>query len=86
MRLLDVALTAPPMQAPALWAAIESRVQFSLQRIETLTALARWEASATTPAAHAYRTSLHDERLLIVRDIEYQVNLLAPTVDGRASQ
>lgn len=86
MRLLDVELAAPLTQAPVLWAAIESRIQFSLQRIETLTALARWEESTTTPAAQAYQTSLHDERLLIVRDIEYQVNLLAPTADDRASQ
>lgn len=74
MRLLDLELAAPPSNAPALWAAIEGRVQLSLQRIQTLTALARWESSATTPAAQAYQSSLHEERLLMVQDIEYQVD------------
>ena len=74
MRLLDLELRATPAQAPALWAAITARIQLSLQRIDTLTALARWETSSKTPAAQSYHASIHEERLLIVQDIEYEVS------------
>lgn len=74
IQLLDLQLVVAPEQAPALWAAIQVRIQLSLQRIETLTALARWEVSADTAAAQAYRLSMHEERLLIVQDIEYEVS------------
>ncbi len=75
MRLLDLELVALPTQAPALWAAINARIDLSLQRIETLTALARWEVSAATEMAQAYRASIQEERLLIVQDIEYEISL-----------
>ncbi|MGI4744222.1 MAG: GAF domain-containing protein [Janthinobacterium lividum] len=73
MRLLDLELVAQPAQAPALWAAITGRIDLSLQRIETLTALARWEASPETAMAHAYRASIYEEQLLIVQDVEHEV-------------
>lgn len=72
MRLLDLELLAAPEQA--LWAAINGRIDLSLQRIETLTALARWEMSPETATAQAYRASIQEERLLIVQDIEYEVS------------
>lgn len=75
MRLLDLELIAQPAQAPALWAAINARIDLSLQRIETLTALARWETSPETEMAQAYQASLHEERLLIVQDIEYEISI-----------
>lgn len=84
MRLLDLELLAPPTVAPALWAAIESRVQLSLQRIDTLTALSRWEESPRTPTAQSYQNSLHDERSLIVQDIDYQVNTAFSRLRQRA--
>lgn len=74
MRLLDLELLAAPEQAPALWAAINGRIQLSLQRIETLTALARWEVLPETTSALAYRASIYEEQLLIVQDIEYEVS------------
>jgi GAF domain-containing protein len=74
MRLLDLELTAAPEQAPALWAAINARIALSLQRIETLTALARWEVSTETATALAYQASIQEERMLIVQDIEYEVS------------
>jgi len=74
MRLLDLELVALPAQAPALWAAINARIYLSLQRIETLTALARWEMSPETATAQAYRASIQEERLLIVQDVEYEVS------------
>jgi hypothetical protein len=74
IQLLDLQLVVAPEEAPALWAAITARIQLSLQRIETLTALARWEVSADTAAAQAYQQSMHEERLLIVQDIEYEVS------------
>lgn len=73
MRLLDLELVAAPQQAPALWDAITARIQLSLQRIETLTALSRWELSSETATARAYQASIHEERMLIVQDIEYEV-------------
>lgn len=73
MRLLDLELVARPAEAPALWAAINARIHLSLQRIETLTALARWEVSAETATALAYQASIQEERLLIVQDIEYEI-------------
>jgi GAF domain-containing protein len=72
MQLLDLELLAAPEQA--LWVAISSRIDLSLQRIETLTALARWEMSPETATAQAYRASIQEERLLIVQDIEYEVS------------
>jgi GAF domain-containing protein len=72
MQLLDLELLAAPEQA--LWAAINVRIDLSLQRIETLTALARWEMSPETATAQAYRASIQEERLLIVQDIEYEVS------------
>lgn len=74
IQLLDLQLVVAPEQAPALWAAIQTRIQLSVQRIETLTALARWEVSADSAAAQSYRLSMHEERLLIVQDIEYEVS------------
>ena len=74
MRLLDLQLVAAPQYLPGPWAAIHARIHLSLQRIETLTALARWEVSAETAAARAYQTSLHEERLLIVQDVDYEVS------------
>jgi GAF domain-containing protein len=75
MRLLDLELVARPAEAPALWAAINVRIHLSLQRIETLTALARWEVSAETATALAYQASIQEERLLIVQDIEYEIEM-----------
>lgn len=72
MKLLDLELVAATEQA--LWAAIQVRIALSLQRIETLTALARWEVSPETATALAYQASIHDERLMIVQDIEYEVS------------
>jgi len=72
MQLLDLELLAAPEQA--LWSAINGRIDLSLQRIETLTALARWEMSPETATAQAYRASIQEERLLIVQDIEYEVS------------
>lgn len=74
MKLLDLELLVAPAQAPALWAAINARIDLSLQRIETLTALARWEMSPETTTAKAYRASIQEERLLILQDIEYEVS------------
>lgn len=74
MRLLDLELVAAPEQAPALWDAINARIQLSLQRIETLTALSRWEVSPETATALAYQASIHEERMFIVQDIEYEIS------------
>ncbi|HEX8348959.1 MAG TPA: GAF domain-containing protein [Hymenobacter sp.] len=75
MRLLDLQLVLQDHQReePAVWRAINNRVALSIQRIETLTALAQWEVSPETEAARAYRTSMHDERILITQDIDYEV-------------
>lgn len=74
MRLLDLELVAAPDLAPALWAAINVRISLSLQRIATLTALARWEMSAESAVSRAYHASIQEERLLILQDIEYEVS------------
>jgi len=73
MKLLDLELVAAAEQA--LWVAIQTRIALSLQRIETLTALARWEVSPETATARAYQVSIHEERLLIVQDIEYEISM-----------
>jgi hypothetical protein len=75
MRLLDLELIVAPEQAPLLWGAIQARIALSLQRIETLTALARWEVSPETSTAQAYQASIHEERMLIVQDIEYEISM-----------
>lgn len=83
MCLLDLELVAQPAQAPTLWAAIKGRIDLSLQRIETLTALARWESSPETAMAHAYRASIHEEQLLIVQDIEYEISMAFARLESR---
>ncbi len=84
MRLLDLELAAVPSPAPALWAAIAARIALSLQRIDTLTALARWEISAETATALAYQASIQEERLLIVQDIAYEVEVAFARLGPRA--
>lgn len=70
---LELLTASNPAQSPAIWAALSSRIQLSLQRIETLTALAQFEESTHTPAALAYRNSMQEERMLIAQDIEFQL-------------
>jgi GAF domain-containing protein len=83
MRLLDLELVATPDQAPALWDAINARIQLSLQRIETLTALARWEVSPETVTALSYQASIHEERMFIVQDIEYEITATFARLNSR---
>jgi len=77
MRVLDLqlALEHEPEQEPAVWQAINHRIALSIQRIGTLTALAQWEASPETPAARSYRTSMHEERMLITQDIDREISI-----------
>ncbi|OUJ71927.1 GAF domain-containing protein [Hymenobacter crusticola] len=77
MRILDLqlALEHDPEQGPAVWKAINHRIALSIQRIGTLTALAQWETSSDTPAARSYRTSMHEERLLIMQEIDREISI-----------
>ncbi|WP_188809818.1 GAF domain-containing protein [Hymenobacter cavernae] len=77
MRILDLqlALEHEPEQGPAVWQAIHHRIALSIQRIGTLTALSQWEASPETPAARSYRTSMHEERLLITQEIDREISI-----------
>ncbi|WP_324676729.1 GAF domain-containing protein [Hymenobacter sp. GOD-10R] len=77
MRILDLqlALQHEPKQGPAVWKAINHRIALSIQRIGTLTALSQWETSSDTPAARSYRTSMHEERLLITQDIDREISI-----------
>jgi GAF domain-containing protein len=72
MRLLDLhlLLAQQAVPAPAIWAGIEARLAFSIQRIETLTALARRAASA---AAASYYVDIEQEQQFILADIDYNV-------------
>jgi len=72
MRLLDLhlLLARQAAPAPAVWAGIEARLTFSIQRIETLTALAR---RASSTAAAIYQVDIQQEQQLILADIDYNV-------------
>lgn len=84
MRILDLqlALKHEPEQGPAVWQAINHRIALSIQRIGTLTALTQWEASPETPIARCYRTSMHEERLLITQDIDREISIAFARLSG----
>lgn len=84
MRILDLqlALDHEPEQGPAVWQAINHRIALSVQRIGTLTALTQWEASPETPIARCYRTSMHEERLLITQDIDREISIAFARLSG----
>jgi len=88
MRVLDLqlALTHEPAQSPVVWQAINERISLSIQRLETLTALAQWETSPETPAAQSYITSMHEERLLITQNIDREISIAFAclTQEGKA--
>jgi len=89
MRVLDLqlALEHEPAQGPAVWKAINHRIALSVQRIGTLTALAQWEPSPETAIARCYRTSMHEERLLITQDIDREISIaFARLSDGSLRQ
>jgi hypothetical protein len=72
MRLLDLhlLLAQQAVPAPNVWSGIEARLTFSIQRIKTLTALAR---RATSAAAASYHIDIQQEQQLIIADIDYNV-------------
>ncbi|WP_165903904.1 GAF domain-containing protein [Hymenobacter gummosus] len=80
MSLLDlrVALVQQPRWNQELWAAIYARIEDSVQRLETLAALAGWEDTADSANARAYQESTHAEMLRIVEVLGQQIQALQP--------
>ena len=70
---LRLALHQHPAQASATWVKLYDHLDTSLNRLDTLAELARWEESATTPAAVSYQQSRDEEIDLVTRLLAQQV-------------
>lgn len=75
MRMLDLrlALHKRPEHASATWITLYDHLDTSLTRLDTLTELARWEDSPTTPSAIQYQQSREEEVALVIRSLKQQV-------------
>lgn len=71
---LRAAMAADPDVAPALWEAIYARIQPSLNRINTLADLTRWEETPDTAGALAYRLSQYEEMRMVVDAMHHEIN------------
>ena len=78
MSLLDLRLQLlqEPTWNQQLWAGIYERIESSVTRLETLTALAGWEETADSTAAAAYRQSTQDEILRVIDILAEQIQAL----------
>jgi hypothetical protein len=70
---LRLALQKHPKEASATWVELYDRLDTSLNRLDTLAELARWEESPTTPAALSYQQSREEETELIIQLLNRQV-------------
>lgn len=75
MKMLDLrlALKQRPEQSSATWLRLYQHLDQSLNRLDTLAELGRWEESATTPAALHYKQSLGEEADLVTRLLDEKV-------------
>lgn len=76
MKLLDLRLALHQQRVPStgIWLQLYQHLDQSLSRLDTLTELARWEESPTTPAAIQYHQSLQEETELVTHALERQLN------------
>jgi GAF domain-containing protein len=70
---LRLALQKHPKEASATWVELYDRLDTSLNRLDTLAELARWEESPTTLAALSYQQSREEETELIIQLLNRQV-------------
>ncbi len=70
---LRVALAQHPEHASGTWVQLYERLDSSLNRLDTLAELARWEESPTTPAALAYEQSREEEITVVTQLLEQQI-------------
>jgi hypothetical protein len=75
MSLLDLRLhlLQQPTWNQQLWAAIYSRIETSVTRLETLAALASWEEEEGSDAALSYRQSTQEEVLRVIEVLTEQI-------------
>jgi GAF domain-containing protein len=75
MSLLDLRLhlIQQPTWNEQLWAAIYSRIELSVTRLETLASLASWEEQEDSEAAQSYRRSTHEEVLQVISVLNEQI-------------
>ncbi len=75
MNLLDLrlALSREPVPNGTLWLQLYHHLDQSLNRLDTLAELARWEESPDTPAARQYQQSLDEEAALVIQALDRQV-------------
>lgn len=80
MRLLDLRLhlLLQPTWNQQLWASVYERIESSVQRLETLAALADWEEQDHSEAANSYRKSTQDEIRRVIAVLMEQIALLTP--------
>jgi hypothetical protein len=70
---LRLQLLEQPVWNQQLWLDIYARIEQSVTRLETLTALAAWETAADTPAALAYQASTQEEILRVIQVLTEQI-------------
>jgi GAF domain-containing protein len=70
---LRLALAESPKHASGTWVQLYERLDSSLNRLDTLAELARWEESPTTPAALAYKQSREEEVTVVTHLLKQQV-------------
>lgn len=82
MQLLELrlALQQRPEHTKQVWLALYDHLDVSLNRLDTLAELARWEESTTTPAALNYQQSRNEEAELVIQKLQQQVALALANV------
>jgi hypothetical protein len=70
---LRLALQQHPKQDSTTWGKLYHRLDTSLNRLDTLAELARWEESPTTQAALSYQQSREEEIGLVIQLLNRQV-------------
>jgi GAF domain-containing protein len=63
---LRLHLLQQPTWNQQLWAGVYARIDASITRLETLTALAGWETQSDSPAALAYQASAREETIQVI--------------------
>ena len=81
---LRVALRQLPVPASATWLQLYHHLDASLNRLDTLAELARWEDSADTPAALNYQASIEEEATLITKLLDQQVSAALAALPAEA--
>ena len=79
MQMLNLRLEATynPVFSSSQWGQLYDRIEHSMNRLATLTALAKWEQNTDTPGAVSYRESTRDEISRVLDALQAQITTAA---------